>query len=64
VPVPTRLRGTSRPLTHARGVRYAAWHANAEDMEKLRSVVDFYSSTLPPADRDASLAAHLNAYNA
>jgi len=45
-------------------VRYAAWHANAEDMEKLRSVVDFYSSTLPPADRDASLAAHLNAYNA
>jgi len=46
------------------GVRYAAWHGNAGDMEKLRSVVDFYSSTLPPADRDASLAWHLNAYNA
>ena len=46
------------------GVRYSAWHGNREDMEKLRAVVDFYATTLPPADRDTSLAWHLNAYNA
>lgn len=46
------------------GVRYAAWHDNPADMQKLRSVVDFYANTLPPADRDTSLAWHLNAYNA
>lgn len=46
------------------GVRYAAWHSNQADMEKLRTVVDFYASTLPPTDRDTSLAWHLNAYNA
>ncbi len=46
------------------GVRYAAWHANGEDMEKLRMVVDFYANTLPPQASDASLAWHLNAYNA
>lgn len=46
------------------GVRYAAWHGNQADMEKLRTVVDFYANTLPPADRDTSLAWHLNAYNA
>ena len=46
------------------GVQYTAWHANAADMEKLRAVVDFYAGTLPPEDRDTSLAWHLNAYNA
>lgn len=46
------------------GVRYADWHSNQTDMENLRTVVDFYASTLPPTDRDTSLAWHLNAYNA
>jgi len=46
------------------GVRYAAWHKNAEDLAKLKDVVDFYASTLPPKDRDTSLAWHVNAYNA
>lgn len=47
-----------------RGVRYDAWHKNSGDMEKLRTVVDFYANTLPPSDSDSSLAWHLNAYNA
>lgn len=46
------------------GVRYSAWHANAADLESLKSVVAFYANTLPPLDRDTSLAWHLNAYNA
>ncbi len=46
------------------GVRYSAWHANAEDMDKLQMVVDFYANTRPPKDHDTSLAWHLNAYNA
>lgn len=46
------------------GVRYAAWHKNPEDLARLKEVVEFYSSTLPPADRDSSLAWHINAYNA
>ncbi len=46
------------------GVRYAAWHSNQQDMQALRDVVDFYSSTLPPEDKNESLAWHLNAYNA
>lgn len=46
------------------GVRYAAWHKSAEDLAKLKEVVDFYANTLPPEDRDTSLAWHLNAYNA
>lgn len=47
-----------------KGVRYAVWHGNQADLEKLRSVVDFYAKTLPPQNRDTSLAWHLNAYNA
>ena len=43
------------------GVRYRAWHDNAADMQALASVVEFYANNLPPADRDASLAWHLNA---
>lgn len=46
------------------GVRYAAWHRSAEDMRAIEAVVAFYAGTLPPADRDASLAWHINAYNA
>lgn len=46
------------------GVRYAAWHANPEDLQSLASVTDFYATTQPPKDRDAALAWHINAYNA
>ncbi len=46
------------------GVRYADWHGNADDMKKLEAVVGFYADTQPPANRDDSLAWHLNAYNA
>lgn len=47
-----------------RGVRYAAWHRSAEDMRAIEAVVAFYAETLPPKDRDDSLAWHVNAYNA
>lgn len=46
------------------GVRYAAWHANKADVGRLKKVTEFFASTAPPADRSASLAWHLNAYNA
>ncbi len=46
------------------GVKYDDWKANKEDIERLKNVVAFYSSTTPPADRNASFAWHLNAYNA
>lgn len=46
------------------GVRYAAWHRDAADLKPPEQVVAFYAGTLPPADRSASLAWHLNAYNA
>ncbi len=46
------------------GVRYAAWHANKTDVERLKKVTEFFASTSPPTDRQASLAWHLNAYNA
>lgn len=46
------------------GVRYEAWHKNAEDKAKLNEVIAFYAHTRPPSDRDTSLAWHLNAYNA
>ncbi len=46
------------------GVRYAAWHANKADVERMKKVTDFFASTAPPADRSESFAWHLNAYNA
>lgn len=46
------------------GVRYAAWHGDAADMRAIEGVAEFYANTLPPRNRDASLAWHLNAYNA
>ncbi|MGF1657009.1 MAG: DUF547 domain-containing protein [Verrucomicrobiales bacterium] len=46
------------------GVKYAQWHANEQDMEAIREVVEFYGTTKPPEDKAASLAWHLNAYNA
>lgn len=48
----------------AEGVRYPDWHAHAIDRQRLGSVVAFYRQTLPPEDDAASLAWHLNAYNA
>ncbi len=52
--------------TYARpeGVRYAAWHANSADRAAMEEAAGFYANTLPPVDRAASLAWHLNAYNA
>jgi hypothetical protein len=46
------------------GVRYAAWHASQADVERLKKVTEFFASTAPPTDRNASFAWHLNAYNA
>jgi len=46
------------------GVRYAAWHANKADVERMKQVTEFFASTAAPADRSTSLAWHLNAYNA
>jgi hypothetical protein len=46
------------------GVRYAAWHANKADVERLKKVTEFFASTAPPAERNAAFAWHLNAYNA
>lgn len=46
-----------------KGVDYAAWHGNGEDLRNLDQVVQFYSTTSAPADRSASFAWHLNAYN-
>ncbi len=48
----------------ANGVKYAAWHSNSADLQKLDQVVQFYATTTPPDGEDASLAWHLNAYNA
>jgi len=45
-------------------VHYAAWHANAKDLELLATVTEFYTTTLPPRERNAALAWHLDAYNA
>ncbi len=55
--------GLLKTYVTAGGVRYAAWKQNAADLAALKSVADFYAGTLPPKDRDASLAWHLNAYN-
>jgi len=46
------------------GVRYAAWHANQADLGRLKKVTEFFASTAPPTDRNASFAWHINAYNA
>ena len=42
-----------------KGVRYAAWKQNAEDMAALQRVVDSFA-----ASKDSDLAFYLNAYNA
>lgn len=53
-----------KKYTTPHGVRYVAWHGDAADMKAMEGVAAFYANTLPPRNRDASLAWHLNAYNA
>jgi hypothetical protein len=48
----------------ADGIRYGAWHRHEHDRRALAGVVGFFATTPPPSDRAASLAWHLNAYNA
>jgi hypothetical protein len=61
---PKEYAGLLKTYVTSGGVRYAAWKQNAADVAALKSVADYYAGTLPPKDRDASLAWHLNAYNA
>ena len=46
------------------GVRYAAWKANAADVQALDSVTDGIARDKLPGGRDEKLAFYLNAYNA
>ncbi len=47
-----------------KGVRYAEWRRSQSDLTALSKATAFYARTLPPENREASLAWHLNAYNA
>jgi len=46
------------------GVRYLDWSKNTADLDALKRVTDYYALSAPPADKQESLAWHLNAYNA
>ena len=46
------------------GVDYDGWHANQEDMAKLRTVVASIANTKPTGSESMKLAFYLNAYNA
>jgi len=46
------------------GVHYLEWSNHTEDLNKLKSVTDYYAQNSPPRDKQESLAWHLNAYNA
>lgn len=47
------------------GVRYQAWHANAQDRQKLAAITGQIAAKGPSSpSREAALAYHLNAYNA
>lgn len=46
------------------GVRYESWVKKSEDIAKLNKVTDYYAQNTAPADEQAALAWHLNAYNA
>jgi hypothetical protein len=48
----------------AKGLRYAAWKANAADLQALAGVTEEIGKTQPSGDRNAKLAFHINAYNA
>lgn len=46
------------------GVKYAAWKANAADMQALQGVVDGIAKESPSADKKQQIAFYCNAYNA
>jgi hypothetical protein len=46
------------------GVKYAAWKANAADIQALQAVVDGIAKESAPGDRKQQLAFYCNAYNA
>ena len=46
------------------GVKYAAWHDNAQDRATLETVVDAIAKEKPDGDKDSKLAFYINAYNA
>ena len=48
----------------ANGVRYSAWKTNAADLKALDDVTSQVAKTPVPADKNAKLAAYINAYNA
>lgn len=50
--------------TQPNGVRYAAWKATKEDIEAISAVTKAIGETTIPADKTASLAFYLDAYNA
>ncbi len=45
-------------------VDYYSLSKNTTDLNKLRSITEFYATHRPPSSQKASLAWHLNAYNA
>lgn len=47
-----------------KGVRYAAWNANAKDKAAMAKIVQTIGDTKPPEERKAKLAFYINAYNA
>lgn len=46
------------------GVNYAAWKADPNDMNGIRSVVEGIAGAKVPGDRKEALALYINAYNA
>ena len=46
------------------GVKYAAWHENAQDRAALGKVVDDIAKEKPSGGKDEKLAFYINAYNA
>ncbi|MGF1679232.1 MAG: DUF547 domain-containing protein [Candidatus Methylacidiphilales bacterium] len=61
---PSAFTGLLSKYARPDGVHYEAWRANEADIEALQEVVGFYASHLPPENKQAALAWHLNAYNA
>jgi hypothetical protein len=51
-------------VTPAGNVKYARWHREQEDLDRLREVVGAIARVEAPEDRDERLAFYLNAYNA
>jgi hypothetical protein len=53
-----------RYVTPDGNVRYAQWHRNQADLDRLSEVVGAIARAEPPENRDQRLAFYLNAYNA